>query len=93
MCEGVFPSLLLTLEQNEHWAESQIWTLASFLISDVLLSKSEPFWVCYLICKKKKRRIIMGQLLLRKNSAESVTNKGPSVNNIHKDKDDDDDDK
>ena len=34
----------------------------------------------------------MGQLLLRKNSAESVTNKGPLANNIHKDKADDDDD-
>ena len=56
MYEGVFPSLLLTLEQNEHWAESQIWNLASSLMSDVLLSKSEPFWVCRLICMEKKKK-------------------------------------
>lgn len=45
MHKGTFSSILLTLKQKEHWAESQIWALASSLISDVLLSKSEPFWV------------------------------------------------
>lgn len=56
MCEGVYSFLLLTLEQKEHQAESQVWIWASSLINDVLLSKSESFSVSSLV---KKKKIIM----------------------------------